>query len=358
MFSSRLFEDLPTWALFLEVFLAGLVVVLLASRLTRLADRISDELNLGKAWTGMLLLATVTSLPEVVTGGTAVAIGNPDLAFATLFGSCSFNILLIVLINAVIGGGSILGRATGAHTLTSSFGIILLSLALLGIALVDKFADTQLGVAQGCELVIAGTIVVCYCWFIRLTFRFEHADRPLVEMDEQRSSPRSRGLIGKIVAIAAALVVSAWWLTQTGDVLAVHHIELIGRPLGSSFVGAAFLAVATSLPEIVTCLAAVKLGHLDMALGNIFGSNMFNVLVIPMLKVISLLRGDALLMHGPSFHPLACTIAALLPVLLTGITVAALTYQTKRRMRRLGVDSLLLAGAYAAGMCLLFMDAS
>ncbi|MCP4249670.1 MAG: hypothetical protein GY778_21730 [bacterium] len=358
MISSELFGDaLPTWALFLEIFLAGVAVVVLASRLTRLADRISDELNLGKAWIGMLLLATVTSLPEVVTGGTAVAIGNPDLAFATLFGSCSFNILLIVLLNAVIGGGSILGRATGGHTLTSSFGIVLLAQALLGITLVHKFAETRLAVAQGCELVIAVIIAVCYCWFIRLTFRFEHADRPLVEVEEQ-PEPRSSGLVGKIVVIATALVVASWWLTQTGDVLDDHHIELIGRPLGASFVGAAFLAAATSLPEIATCLAAVKLGHLDMALGNIFGSNMFNVLVIPMLKIVSLIRGDALLMHGLAFHPLASTIAALLPMLLTGITVAALTYQTKRRMRRLGVDSLLLAAAYAAGMCLLFMDAS
>ena len=86
MFAEWLFSaHLPTWAIFAELILCGLIISMAGARLTRLADRISDILNLGKAWVGLLLLAGITSLPEVVTGGTAVTIGQPDLAFGNIF---------------------------------------------------------------------------------------------------------------------------------------------------------------------------------------------------------------------------------------------------------------------------------
>ena len=354
MFSRLIFgESLTTWALFFEIVLAGAAVVLLAARLTRLADQLADKYNLGRAWVGMLLLATVTSLPEVVTGATGVWLGNPNMALAALFGSCSFNIILIVVINAVIGGGSVLGRAEGSHSLTSAFGIILMSLALLAITLVQRFSSHP-AAAQMVELFVGAIIVASYCLFVRLTYTFEHSDQPAVEPGAIDTQDDARGLGWKIGLISALLVGTSWWLTQTGDVLATHPIELIGRPLGATFVGAAFLALATSLPEVVTCVAAVRMGQLDLALGNIFGSNMFNVLVVPLLKIVSVARGDTLLLAGHNFDPLEATITGLLPILLTGITVGSLAYRTKRRVFRFGFDSILLAGVYVLGMCALF----
>jgi len=353
VFSSFLLgESLATWALFVEILVAGSIVVLLASRLTRLADTLADRYNLGKAWIGMLLLATVTSLPEVVTGGTAVWLGNANMALATLFGSCSFNIILIVLMNAVIGGGSILRRANGSHVLTSSFGIILMALSLLAITLVLRF-EARPGLARACEGTLCAIIAVSYCAFVKLTYNFEHSDRPPT-VTEAASVATTRGLGWKIGLISLLLVTASWWLTNTGDVLSTHPIEALGRPLGATFVGAAFLALATSLPEVVTCLAAVRMGQLDLALGNIFGSNMFNILVIPILKLVSLAGGSSLLLAGANFDPLQASITGLLPMLLTGITVAGLTYRTKRRFLRFGYDSVLLATCYVVGMYLLF----
>jgi len=99
---------LPTWALFVEFALAAAIVIFAGSRLTKLADELADRLNIASGWIGLILLATVTSLPELITGGTATAIGNVDLAFGGIFGSCSFNVTLIVLLNALLGGGSVL----------------------------------------------------------------------------------------------------------------------------------------------------------------------------------------------------------------------------------------------------------
>ncbi len=356
MLLSRIFADnLPTWALFLEIFISGGIVVAIAARLTVLADKLGDELNLGKAFVGMLLLAGITSLPEVVTGATAVLIKNPNMAFAAVFGSCSFNIILIVMINGVMGGGSVLGRAEASHKLTSSFGIILLSFALIGITLSAKFQDRS-GFAQGCEWFICAAIAVCYIWFMKLTYRFERNGKTEVDLGAAALGPQTPGLKGKLVLLAVLLTVAAWWLTKTGDVLAAHRIEALGRPLGDSFVGAAFLALATSLPEVVTCLAAIKLGQLDLALGNIFGSNMFNMFAIPMLKIVAAASGLPLLMGGDFFDTAANTITGLLAILLTGIAVAGLTYRTKRRFLHIGFDSALLLFVYALGMYVVFSN--
>ena len=353
MFARMIFEaPLPTWAVFLEMILGGAVVVLSGSRLTRLADEMADRLNLGSGWIGLILLATVTSLPELVTGSTAVGIGNPDLAFAAIFGSCSFNITLIVLLNAIMGGGSVLRRADTAHVLTSSFGAILMGVALFGILLVEKFSANA-RIAQPIELVWAASIFVAYVVCMKLTFNYEHH---LIDAEKHTRPKRPLGssLVTKLVMFSLVLVTASWWPARTGDVLSEHEIGFLGRPLGATLVGACFLALATSLPEIATSIVAVRIGNLNMALGNIFGSNMFNIFTIPFFKIVSMGRGDALLVCGPSFDASQNLIAGVLPMILTALAVAGLIYRSRTSpKRRFGFDSVLIGLTYLGGMILL-----
>lgn len=349
-------SDLPTWALLAELLVAGLIVIVSGGRLTLLADKIADEYHLSGAWVGALLLASITSLPEMVTGCTAVWIGQTDMAFAAIFGSCSFNIVLIVLFNACVGGGSILRGKGGSHTLSSAFGIVLMSLALLAILIVGKF-EAQPRLAQTLEIAFVTIIAFTYVSCMRMVFR---ADAALSVPAADAVSPQRRtpGLLRNVALLALVLVLTAWWLARTGDVLADHPIEMIGGPLGATFVGVLFLAIATSLPEIATGLAAVRIGNLDMALGNIFGSNMFNMCVIPMLKVSAWCSGDSLLMAGEDFHASQNIIAGLLPILLTGVVVGGLSYPSPRTLlKRFGRDSGLIAAIYVVGMYLLLRGA-
>lgn len=344
----------PTWALFLELAFAASIVILAGSRLTRLADRLAGDLQLGSAWVGLLLLATVTSLPEVVAGCTSVWIGNTAMAFATLYGSCSFNIVIIVLVNAVVGGGSVLSGAMGAHRLTSALGGCLISVSLIGLMLVGKSASDAV-LAQAIESGTVAVILVTYLSGLRMVQRFEAQFlAATLRGAPARRHPPAR-VYAEVVILSAVLVGAAWWLAQVGDVLCDHPLGLLGgRKLGATFVGAAFLAVATSLPEIVTSYAAVRLGNVDLALGNIFGSNMFNIFVIVILKAVSLVRdGDHLLMYGPDFQADQAAIAGLLPILLTSIALIGLTYGTRRRIHRFGIDSVVIAATYAVGMILL-----
>ena len=353
MFARLIFGDaLTTELLFGDLILGGAIVVAVSVVLTRLADRFATEWGLGKAIVGMLLLATVTSLPEVVSGATSGAIGAVDMAFGAIYGSCAFNIVIIAIMNLFYRrGGSVLSNAGPGQVLSSSFGIILITFSLMAMTVVDRYADRP-GVQQGVEITAFAMIVVAYVMFMSLAQKFE---RRSAAPEEATTPPhRSIGLLVQILVVAVLTVAAAWWLTRTGDVLSEHPIAALGgRPLGKTAVGIIFLAVATSLPEIATSITAVRMNNLDMALGNVFGSNMFNMLVLPVVKIATLASGDRLVMSGPDFSVDANVFAGLLPIILTGVAVAGMAYRTQRRVLKLGVDSVLLVLVYAAGMFVL-----
>ena len=349
-------ESLPTWALFFELALASAVVIGTGSRLSRVADAMATKLNLGSGWIGLILLATVTSLPEVISGGTATWIGNVDLALGGILGSCSLNITILVLLNVLMGGGSLLRGVRASHTLSSSFGLLLLGLALMGMVVMGKLHNAPRA-AQVFEMFWVGSILITYLGCMRLCFQFEGKLPAEASKAGTGTSTSGNGLYRQVALLSGIIVGTSWWLAQIADTLCTHEIGLLGRPLGATFVGAGFLAFATSLPEISTSVAAVRLGNLDLALGNIFGSNMFNIFVIPMLKAVSWIRGDPLLIAPAVVDTQQNLIAGLLAILLTTIAVGGLTYQSTRKVfRRLGFDSVLIALVYVGGMILLLMD--
>ena len=205
MFSEWFFPaNLPTWAILLELIVCGALICVAGARCTRAADLISDMLNLGKAWTGLLLLAGITSLPEVVTGITAVSIRQPDLAFGNIFGSCMFNVAIIVILDGLLRSGSVLRDANPAHGLSSSMGIVLMVLAVLGMTLVAQ-ATQQVTTVSPAVLeslfcvAIAGTYFAC----MRLSFRFErqlhnNAQPTLADAAAKRDRTIYRGTEGVV----------------------------------------------------------------------------------------------------------------------------------------------------------------
>jgi cation:H+ antiporter len=366
VFSELLFgnENIETHHLLIELVLGGLIVIVTGSKLTRNADEISDALNLGKAWIGLLLLATVTSLPELVTGLTAVTLETPNanLAFGNILGSNSFNVAIIVVLNTVLRKGSVLREARPATTLAASFGVVMTGMLLLAFAIENKFANEANFVA-GFETVYCVLIFATYIFVMRLLYRFEKRSAEPAPEDES-AKPKSMGRLYTGTAITAVLIVAAgYWMTRTGDKLADHPIGLLGgATLGGTFVGAFFLAIATSLPEIVTGIAAVRMGQLDLALGNVFGSNMFNVFVVPFLKLASAVGGKGLIMGGGSdgnaFDFARNTMTGALAILLMGIAIASVTYQSQRRIYFFGFDSVLIGLVYFGGMFMLIMAGS
>jgi cation:H+ antiporter len=274
-----------------------------------------------------------------------------------ILGSCCFNVTIIVMLNAIIGGGSILRNVSGSHLLTSCFGLALTGLTLLWIVLAEKF-EQRPAAGQTVEWLFSGIIALTYLGGMKLIYRYEHANHH-TDATRAKEATGDVSLYVQLAILAGVLATSAWWLAKIGDVLGTHELEIIGRPLGATFVGALFLAIATSLPEIVTSIAAVRLGNLDMALGNILGSNMFNIFAVPILKIVSVSTGQSLLLAPSVCNGTQNLITGLLAILLTAIAVGGLTYKSKRKMlRRFGFDSVLIAVTYAAGMVVLLMGSN
>jgi len=333
--------------LLVEFCACAVLVILAGTRLSRYGNWIGEVTGLSGAWIGMVFLAAATSLPELATAlGTVLAVADKhaaaDLAFGDLFGSCAFNLLIIVLLDVLSRKTSALGVGRRGQVLTAGGGAVMLGVAAVG------FVMTQVvgGVLHDFGWVFSLIILVSYLLMVRMSFNYERA-RP-DERDEVSEAPYrgSRGsLYARFVLAAALIVVSGLWLAKIGEALAMVEFRLGAGTftLGESFVGTLFLAVATSMPEVVVTVAAFRVGAVNMALGNLFGSNVFNVAIIP---VCDAAVGGRLFAYGSMRNLIPLGLA----VVMTGVAIVSLMRPVKRRAGRLGWDSALLLILYVAGM--------
>ena len=193
-----------------------------------------------------------TSLPELFTGFGATALGAlPDIALGDVLGSCMFNLLILSLMDAV-QPEPISARAHQGHALSIGFGLL-----LIGVAGVGLVADHRLP-AIGWIGVYSPVLIALYFVAMRVIFTHEQHRRAretrevAAELQYAEISLRSSVLHYGVAAVA--VVAAALWLPQLGAELARQ------TGLGEAFVGTLFIAITTSLPEIVVSLAAVRIG--------------------------------------------------------------------------------------------------
>jgi cation:H+ antiporter len=156
-------------------------------------------------------------------------------------------------------------------------------------------------------------------------------------------APGSLGqLIGKSAAAAAVILVCGVLLARSGEAIATQ------TGLGTSFVGALLLPLATSLPEMSTVLAAVRLGRYEMAIADVFGTNLFNVNIIALVD--ALYEGAPVLGEAGRFS----AFGALLAVALTALFVAGMIERGDRTVWRMGLDSLAAIALYVGGVAVLY----
>jgi cation:H+ antiporter len=254
-------------------YLACLAIILFAgTRLARYGDAIAEKTGLGGLWIGLILLAAITSVPELVTSISSVAlVGLPDLAMGTLLGSCLFNLTLIALLDFVYRKGPILSHVHMRHIASAAAGIVLVAVAGAAILWGESLAVVKLGWIGVPSIII----LILYFVAVRQLFRYERR-HPIPSEDSQ---PKYAHLPVKTVyfrfALAAIAVIGAGiWVSFVGD-------DIAGATgWGASFVGSLFLAISTSMPELVVTIAALRLGATDMAVADILGSNMFNITII------------------------------------------------------------------------------
>lgn len=303
------------WAQFLLC--VGLIGVA-GLRLISYGDAIAELTGLSRGWIGLILVATVTSLPELVTGLSAVTLAAaPDIAIGDALGSCVFNLAILAFVDAVYRKDPVYAIASRGHILPAGFGVILLTVVAVILLLSAQDLMPQIGhVSMGSVV-----LVVLYALSMKVMYAVEQRHH---EPAKPKTTPL--GLKEALTGYGLASIVivgSGIWLPLLGVELA----RIMGW--SHSFVGTLFVAMATSVPELATTIGALRIGAIDLAIGNLLGSNLFDILIIA-LDDIAYQQG-ALYENVSSLHILS----ALMASTMTGTVIMALIYRPASRVWRI-----------------------
>jgi len=314
------------WLIFL---LSATGIILAGIRLAPYGEAIGRRTGIGQGWIGLFFLATLTSIPEMATTVTGAMIDAPNIALGNAFGSNLFNVVIIAVLDVLLlGRGPFLLKVRTYHVLSGSVAILLTLLAALGIVIGSPM--TWLGISPFSWLILFGYIAGVFILF--------HAERRQVELEEETAEPMSlqKALLG--FSICAIVVIAAGIFL----IRASKEISL-ATGLSASFMGAVLVAIVTSLPELATSIGALRIGAYDMIVGNLFGSNMFNILTI--FFADTAFRSGSILarLRGGETDQL---IVAICGVLLTVIAMIAIGIRSRRKVFGVGIDSVFLWVAY------------
>jgi cation:H+ antiporter len=327
--------------LWFEFMLCTAVIVYSGTKLSKYGDIIAEKTGLGRAWIGIVLMASVTSLPELVTGISSVTYaGVPDIAVGDVLGSCVFNMLILAILDTIYRPAPISTKAHQGHVLSAAFGLLLLSMVCASIFLGENISP--IGWLGPYSLMF----IVIYLIAMRLVFSYEK--RKIAEfMKEMAEELKYKDVTMKTAFLryglnALIVIIAAIFLPKIGEGIA----EITG--LGQTFVGNIFIAVSTSLPEVVVSIAAVKMGAVDLAIGNLFGSNIFNIFILA-IDDIFFLKGPLLSYANPDH-----IISALSAIAMTTIAIIGLTYRAEKKKLFLAWDSVGILMVYLINLMLLY----
>jgi cation:H+ antiporter len=314
----------------------AVLVFLVTARLARHADTIADRTGLGRVWIGTVLLAATTSLPELLTNVNAGLLDEPDIGAGDLLGASLANMLILAMLDLVFARRRILHQVAIDHTLVGLLGILLA--AMVGTALVTG-GWGRIG-HVGLE---SPAILLVYLGGMAAVYR--SAVIGPVPLDDvppgEKDQAPLRAAVAGFALGAAGLVLLAPLLVLAADAVSQE------AGLTATFVGTLLVGLTTSLPELAATVSAVRIGALDLAAGNVFGSVAFNLLVFVFLDVAY--RGGPLVQAISRDHLL--TIFALTVCL--SLALMAMLSRARRRPGPVLVESVLVVVAYALAAWLL-----
>ncbi|MEZ5786041.1 MAG: sodium:calcium antiporter [Xanthobacteraceae bacterium] len=343
--------DFPLWLNGLGFLVAAVLVWVFGTRLTLDVDKIAELTGIGRAFAGMLLLGTVTSLPEVASVTTSAVTGNPALATNNLLGSVAINVTLIALADAVLGRDALTSVvASPATMLHGALGITALAAATL-IVLSGDVSILNVGLsALGLFAFCVWAFWLASSYADRAPWRAVSAATGEVLAANPREDPlpdgesrsRLRSYLLKAGGAAAVIFIAGFTLSELGDAIAKQ------TGLNTGIVGFVLIGFSTSLPEASSITAAVRIKRYEMALGDVFGTNLLTIGLILVADVFY--RQGAILNEAGRFE----ATAALLGLVLTAIFLIGLLERGNRTIFRMGYDSLAAIVTFLGGLVLLY----
>lgn len=309
-------EILLPW---LKFALIAAVIGVAGTYLTRYGDAIARLTGLSRSWIGLVLMATATSLPELLTGISAVTVADaPNIAMGDALGSCVFNLAMLILLDELSRAEPMYRRIDQGHILTAGFGVILIGAAGAFVLLSRNGMGFQIGHVSG----YTPLIIVIYLVAMRAAFVYERRIRPpppQLALTADGITLRTAAL--RYAMAAAAVVAAGTWLPFVGQEIAV------AMGWQTTFVGTLFIAGATSLPELVVTVSALRFGAVDMAIGNLLGSNLFDILIIA-IDDLAYAKGPLLSAVSP-----AHAVTAFAGAIMSGIFIVAMLFKPETRLR-------------------------
>ena len=323
------------------------IILVAGTKLSKYGVAIAEKTGLGRIWVGVVLLAVITSLPELATGISSVAlVGKPDLTLGDLFGSNLINLVIIAIIDVFYTRGQVLHYLGAGIVLAAILSTLLIAVAATSIYVAQNVASVGIFGYIG----LYSPILFClYLLAQYMLIRF----RPAQQSQSPTESPVtavydgiSLNKVSAFFAIAALATIGAGtWLGFIGNELS----EVTG--LNTSFIGTLFLAICTSAPEIVVSITALRLGALDMAVGNVIGSNLFNMGVIIFVDDLFYTTGPILSYVSPDHIG-----TALFAILMSCVVIVGLIFRPRFWPRIwVGLDTAALILLYSVAIGALYL---
>ncbi len=325
----------------LKLVLCCLIILFAGTKLARYGDAISERTGLGRMWIGLILIGLVTSMPEMVTGVSSAAIvGQPDLALGNFWGSCIFNLSILAVLDIFHKKEPVLSSASKRYILPAFLGIALISIAGVSILIGDGIT----GISIGWLGLTSIFIFTLYIIGIRQMFIYnKNHPEAIVEEESQYNELSNLKIYGTFAIAALGIIGGGIWLSFIGDEIAVTY------NLSANFVGSLFLAIATSLPEIVVAITALRIGAIDLAVGDILGANMLNTANIFITDIFY--TGGPLLSEVSSKN----LFTALAMIVMTLIVILGLRFKNKRKtFKIISWNALLILAIYISTSLYLF----
>lgn len=322
---------------FLALVSVSALIFLVASRLSRHADTIGEETGLGGLWIGTLLLAASTSLPEVLTDVNAALLDAPNIGVGNVFGANMANLLILAVLDLVFARRRILDHVHKDHAQFGLLGTLLMVMAGMGIVSGGWGRIGHVGF---------DTIMIAAVYLGGMRGFYYVADvKPYlsgVPQADFRSRARlSQAMIGFGFGAVGLLVLTPFL------VLSAEAVSL-ETGISTTFVGTLLVGLTTTLPELSTTFSAIRLGAFDLAVGNLFGSVMFNMMIL-LLMDVAYFRGPLL-----GFVARDHLLTILLGVTLLTLGIVAILSRGRQRALPLRLENLLIVATYVLGMWLLY----
>lgn len=333
--------SLPVWGDVLVFLAAAAAIGLAGTKLAGLADRFADRTGLGEALTGSLLLGLTTALPGVSASVVAALEGSPTLAITNALGGIAFQTTVLAVADMTYRRANLEHAAASAENMMQTVMlIVLISLVLVGFGC----PDVTVGHVHPISILLLVTAGLAFY----LVHRVRKAPmwKPTQTEETVEDVPEPDAGAESLAWLIAGLVGFGIITLASGAVVAHFAKNIVEEtPIPEVVVGGLFMALATSLPELFTSIAAIRRGALTLAVGDIVGGNFFDVLFVAAAD-FAYLRGS--LFHGTNVGGHEWLVTSL-TLLLNAVLMAGLIYRQRHGPANIGFESVLMLAIYVAG---------